>query len=79
MYTSGVMYSVTVFGGRFGWAAGVMKLNPGFVYLTLARHALLAGIPATPINWLVGLAWAGGTLVMGYLYFWRGEETYGNV
>jgi teichoic acid transport system permease protein len=79
MYTSGVMYSVTVFGGRFGWAAGVMKLNPGFVYLTLARHALLVGIPATPINWLVGLAWAGGTLVMGYLYFWRGEETYGNV
>jgi teichoic acid transport system permease protein len=79
MYTSGVMYSVTVFGSRFGWAAGLMTLNPGFVYLTLARHALLVGIPATPVNWLVGLAWAVGTLVMGYLYFWRGEEAYGNV
>lgn len=80
MYTSGVMYSVQVFGQRFpGWASGIMKLNPGFVYLTLARHALLVGNPAPASSWLVAIAWAGGTLVMGYLYFWRGEEEYGNV
>jgi teichoic acid transport system permease protein len=79
MYTSGVMYSVTVFGSRFGWAAGIMTLNPGYVFLALARHALLIGSPATLVNWLVALAWAVGTLVMGYLYFWRGEEAYGNV
>lgn len=79
MYTSGVMYSVTVFGSRFGWAANLMTLNPGYVYLALARNALLVGSPATALNWLVGLAWAVGTLVMGYLYFWRGEEAYGNV
>jgi teichoic acid transport system permease protein len=80
MYTSGVMYSVQVFSHRFpGWAGSVLSLNPGFVYLTLARHALLIGSPATPLNWLVGFAWAVGTLVVGYLYFWRGEEAYGNV
>lgn len=80
MYTSGVMYSIQVFSHRFtGWAASVMKLNPGFVYLTIARHALLVGSPATLYNWFVAVAWAGITLVMGYLYFWRGEEAYGNV
>lgn len=80
MYTSGVMYSVQVFSTRFpGWASRVLSLNPGYVYLTLARHALLVGNPATALNWLVGIAWGAGTLVMGYLYFWRGEEAYGNV
>ena len=80
MYTSGVMYSVQVFSNRFpGAAYTVMNLNPGHVYLTLARHALLVGNPATLYTWLVALAWAVGTLVTGYLYFWRGEEAYGNV
>ena len=79
MYTSGVMYSLTlVTRGHAPWVSSVMTLNPGYVYLLLARHALL-GTPATAMNWLVGLAWAVGTLVMSYLYFWRGEEEYGNV
>jgi teichoic acid transport system permease protein len=80
MYTSGVMYSVTVFThGHAAWVGQVMTLNPGYVYLVLARHALLVGSPASAMTWLVGFAWAVGTLVMGYLYFWRGEEEYGNV
>jgi teichoic acid transport system permease protein len=80
MYASGVMYSVQVFThGHAAWVGSVMTLNPGYVYLVLARHALLVGSPATNTNWLVGFAWAGGTLVLGYLYFWRGEEEYGNV
>jgi teichoic acid transport system permease protein len=80
MYMSGVMYSVQVFTrGHPAWVGQVMSLNPGYVYLALDRHALLIGSPATTLNWLLALAWGGGTLVMGYLYFWRGEEEYGNV
>ena len=80
MYTSGVMYSVQVFTqGHAGWVSTVMTLNPGYLYLLLARHALLVGSPATATNWLAAAAWAVGTLVMSYLYFWRGEEEYGNV
>ncbi len=80
MYTSGVMYSVQVVTqGQPSWVSTVMTLNPGYVYLVLARHALLVGSPATPGTWLVAIAWAVGTLVMSYLYFWRGEEEYGNV
>jgi teichoic acid transport system permease protein len=80
MYSSGVMYSVQVFSqGHPGWVSTFLTLNPGYVYLSLARHAVLVGSPATPLNWLVATAWAVGTLAVSYLYFWRGEEAYGNV
>jgi teichoic acid transport system permease protein len=80
MYISGVMYSVTgITHGHSRWVTLVMTLNPGYVFLALARNALLIGNPATLTNWFVAFAWAVGTLVMSYLYFWRGEEEYGNV
>jgi teichoic acid transport system permease protein len=80
MYCSGVMYSVQVFArGHSPWVHTVLTLNPGYVYLSLARHALLVGSPATAGNWLAALAWSVGTLAVAYLYFWRGEEEYGNV
>jgi teichoic acid transport system permease protein len=80
MYLSGVMYSLQVFTRtQPGWVNSVLTLNPAYVYLQLARHALLPGNPVTLTNWLAAVAWAVGTLVMSYLYFWRGEEEYGNV
>lgn len=80
MYTSGVMYSVAVFTrSQPQWVGTVLTLNPGYVYLQLARNALLVGSPATLSTWLAAIAWAFGTLAVSYLYFWRGEETYGNV
>jgi teichoic acid transport system permease protein len=80
MYASGVMYSVQVFAqGQPGWVSTVLNLNPGYVYLSLARHALLIGSPASAMTWLTALAWSVGTLAVSYLYFWRGEEEYGNV
>jgi teichoic acid transport system permease protein len=79
-FTSGVMFSVThVTAAHGAWLGTVFTLNPGYVYLTLARHALLVANPATFKTWVVGAAWAFGTLAVAYLYFWRGEETYGNV
>lgn len=80
MYSSGVMYSIAVFTkGHPSWVSTLLTYNPGAVYLTLARHALLVGTPASPQTWLIGAAWAIGTLAVSYLYFWRGEEEYGNV
>jgi teichoic acid transport system permease protein len=80
MYMSGVMFSVQVFSNGYPpWVKAVLTLNPANVYLTLARHALLTGTPATLTTWLVGAAWGVGTLSVTYLYFWRGEEQYGNV
>jgi teichoic acid transport system permease protein len=80
MYASGVMYSVQVFAkGHPGWVSTVLTVNPGYVFLALARHALLVGNPATTQTWLLAIAWAVGLLAVSYLYFWRGEEAYGNV
>jgi teichoic acid transport system permease protein len=80
MYMSGVMYSVQVFTRGHGhWVSAVMTLNPGNVYLTLARNAVIVGSPAGPGMWLLAIAWSVGLLATSYLYFWRGEELYGNV
>jgi teichoic acid transport system permease protein len=80
MYMSGVMYSVQVVTrGHAAWLSQVMMLNPAYGFLVLARNALLIGNPATLGNWAISAAWAFGTLATGYLYFWRGEEEYGNV
>ena len=79
-YLSGVMYSVHVFGREHShWMRAVLECNPGNVYLTLARHALLRGNPLTTRDILLAIGWAVVPLVLGYLYFWRGEEEYGNV
>ncbi len=80
MYMSGVMYSVQVFAqGHASWVSSVLTLNPGSVYLQLARHAVLVGSPAPLNTWLIAAAWAFGGLAVSYLYFWRGEDQYGNV
>jgi teichoic acid transport system permease protein len=80
MYMSGVMYSVQVVTrGHAAWLSQVMMLNPAYGFLVLARNALLIGNPATLGNWAISAAWAFGTLATGYLFFWRGEEEYGNV
>jgi teichoic acid transport system permease protein len=80
MYCSGVLYSVTVFTrGRPEWVHTVLVVNPAHVFLVLARHSLIAQNPASGKDWVVGAVWAVGTLVAGYLFFWNGEEKYGNV
>ena len=79
-YVSGVMFSVPLLTrGHSHWVSTVMTLNPAYLYLSLDRHALLVGSPATLNTWLIAAVWSVGTLAVSYLYFWRGEEEYGNV
>lgn len=79
-YLSGVMYSVTRFTqGRPGWVYHVLSLNPGYVFVSLARNALLVSNPVPASLWLTAIVWAVGMLSTSYLFFWRGEEEYSNV
>ena len=79
-FSSGVMFSVSrVTATNPSWVGTSLKMNPGYVFLTLARHALLVNSPATTMNWVLAAGWGIGTLAVAYPYFWRGEETYGNV
>jgi teichoic acid transport system permease protein len=80
MYGSGVMYSVSVFTkGHPAWVGSAFRANPGYIYLSLARHALIPGNSVTAGTWVAGLVWGVGLVSVAYLYFWRGEEEYGNV
>jgi teichoic acid transport system permease protein len=79
MFTSGVMFSIAaVTRAHSAWLGMVLQHNPGYLYLTLGRHALLVGTPAPLFTWFGAAVWSFGTLAVGYLYFWRGEELYGN-
>jgi teichoic acid transport system permease protein len=80
MYMSGVMFSVNqVAKGHAPWVHTVLSVNPGNLFVSLPRHALIAGNPIGFSHWLQAAAWAVGMLVVGCVYFWRGEEEYGNV
>lgn len=81
MYGSAVFYSVDVFAEHLPPAVTtIMRTNPLLVYIELVRHALL---PSAPLSsppaqlWLMGAGWALLVLILGFVYFWRGEREYG--
>lgn len=55
----------------------IMKVNPMFQVLDISRDLLLYGETPAARSWLVLGAWSVGVLVVGFVVFWRGEESYG--
>lgn len=55
----------------------LMKINPMFQVLDISRDLLLYGETPEARSWLVLGAWTVGALLLGFLVFWRGEESYG--
>lgn len=81
LYVSGVFFSIHTFAAPHAhWVKEVLTINPGAVYVELARSALIEGNPKlAPYTWWYAVGWAAVVLVGGYLYFWRAEEEYGRV
>jgi teichoic acid transport system permease protein len=81
MYASGVMYSVTLFEAHLPHAlAQVFLTNPMLVYIELARNCLVGSwAPVVPLDrlWALGVGWAVVAAVLGFIYFWQGEQEYG--
>jgi teichoic acid transport system permease protein len=87
MYLSGVFYSATTFDRNLpGPFAAIAKANPAVVYIDLVRHALLRRdahakayhwVWPMPTTWALAVGWGVITLVVGFIYFWKGEELYG--
>lgn len=75
-YTSGVFYSIerTVEGSLL---RTLLEVNPVATYLALPRGAVMQDLPADPWRWAAGAGWAVGALLVGYVFFWAGEERYG--
>ena len=78
-YLSGVMYPISKFTeGAPPWAVALLEFNPGYAFLELYRSLLMTTWDADPRLWGLAAGWAVVTFVLGFWYFWRGEETYGH-
>jgi len=57
----------------------MLNWQPMGVYLYLMRSALLREDVATLSwqMWIAGLMWAVVSLVLGFIFFWRAEASYG--
>ncbi|MCL2850594.1 MAG: ABC transporter permease [Micrococcales bacterium] len=76
MYGSGVMFSFDRFIDQPAVLA-IVKLNPMFQVLDISRDCLLYSRTPSLFSWAVLTTWAVLAFVVGLVYFWRGEETYG--
>lgn len=80
-YVSGVFFSVEVsierFDGAPAWVGHALEYQPVAVALTLVREPLMAEYPVQWQTWVIASAWAFGLLLVGFVYFWRGEGSYG--
>ncbi len=76
-YLSGVMFSIPVFTADLApWVKDVLYLNPMTGYLELMRGCLLTDYPVPAWLWGLAAGWAVVFLVVGFVVFWRAEETY---
>lgn len=76
LYGSAVFFSYDQFIDH-PTALALMEANPMFMVLSMVRDCLLYGVTPALSSWLGLSAWAFGTLVVGFLFFYHGEESYG--
>lgn len=76
LYVSGVFFSISHYAGS-SWLGQALSYQPVAVYLQLGRSCLLTDVTAPTATWLWGIGWAVLALVLGFVWFWRGEERYG--
>lgn len=76
MYGSGVIFPIEKFLTHPA-AGAIIQANPVYQMLQMYRGILQHGVVPPAESWLILGAWSGGLLLFGFLYFWRGEASYG--
>jgi len=78
-FLSGVMFSLAAFTSATSWRGIVARFQPVALLLDLFRQALgnEPAYPLRPLFWLLAAAWAVLIFVIGFVFFWGAEETYG--
>ena len=76
-YISGIFFSMEKVLANYPVALQIAKLNPVYIYISLARGAVVDGYSMTAELWISAIAWAFGTLLVGLWFFWKAEERYG--
>lgn len=76
MYTSGVIFPIERFIDD-PTLRSIVTLNPLYRVIDMSRTVLIDGKVPELDSWLILLAWVAVLVVGGFLFFWRGEESYG--
>lgn len=76
MYASGVLIPLSIVPNAR--LRQVLELNPIYNLIEMVRGAVLRGT-ADPTVWLLGCGWALAMFLLGFWYFRRAENEYGNV
>lgn len=76
MYGSGVIFPIERFISN-ETALEIVTLNPLYRIIDMARTALMDGQVPDLESWLIVLAWTAVLLIGGFIFFWRGEASYG--
>ncbi|WP_299302579.1 ABC transporter permease [uncultured Brachybacterium sp.] len=76
MYGSGVMFPIERFLDN-ETALSIVTLNPLYQIIDMMRTVLLDGQVPDLRAWIISIVSAVGILVVGFIYFWRAEESYG--
>ncbi|WP_255365823.1 ABC transporter permease [Corynebacterium sp. NML120713] len=74
-FLSGVMFSLDRF-DHVSFIQSIMFHNPGYVFLTAIRNTTIYGTVPDLQEWGIMLVWTLGTLLVGFLFFWRAEQKY---
>lgn len=76
-YVSGVFFSVDKIFQVDSIYSQLIKLNPIYDFLNLARSYLVVGFPQDATLWIPVLLWSFGVFIFGLIFFWGAEERYG--
>lgn len=75
MYLSAIFFSYERF-IHHPVLLSIMQANPMFIIIDITRDCLLYGVTPALQSWVVLIAWSLSALIIGSVYFWKGEESY---
>lgn len=76
-YTSGIFFSVEQVLANYPQVLAIVKWNPVYDFIEIARGALVQGYTMETDIWIACAIWAVFTFVLGSIFFWKAEEEYG--
>ncbi len=76
-YVSGIFFSVEQVLAGYPQIFAIVKFNPVYDFIEIARGALVKGYTMETDIWIACTAWAVVTFAVGIVFFWKAEEEYG--
>jgi teichoic acid transport system permease protein len=77
MYGSGVIFPIDRWSDN-ALVSAIIQMNPVYHMIVMYREVIIDGVVPAAEHWMILGAWAAGLTLFGFLYFWRGEATYGD-